>query len=278
MMANKLAKSITVMLCCVALAFMFALSACGNSGQSDSSSQAQVEAESGSDSEYSLVHPGVLTVATSPDYAPMEYQEGGEIKGYDIALIKEIATRLGLSADIQNESFDSLVAQVASGKAFDCAISSIAIIDERAEQVAFTDPYLDSNLAIVVLDNAPIASRDQLSGKLVGVQSGSSGEEWAEANLQGSQFTPFQETSDLIDALSAGKIAAAVCDQQVAAYCIATEYDDCSILEVVPTGSQYGIIVSSANVPLADAINDVLAEMIADGTVAKLQKEWFGEN
>lgn len=272
-MVKKLARGMIVALCCAALASAFALSACGNSAPSDSSSQAQIE--SGSD--YKLVHPGVLTVATSPDYAPMEYQEGGEVRGYDIDLIREIASRLGLSVDIQSESFDSLIAQVASGKAFDCAISAMTISSERAEQVAFTDPYFDSNLAIVAMGAGSIAGRDQLAGKPIGAQSGSSGEAWVEKNLQTSPYTPFQETSDMVDALCSGKIAAAVLDQQVAAYLVSTEYDECSILEIIPTGEQYGIIVSTANVPLAEAINDVLADMMVDGTVAKLRAEWFGE-
>lgn len=272
-MKKSLAKGIAVALCCVALLAAFALSACGGSAPSESSSQDQAEPSA----EYKLVHPGVLTVATSPDYAPMEYQESGEIKGYDIALIKEIAGRLGLSADIQKESFDSLVAQVALSKEYDCAISSITVSNERAELVAFTDPYFDSNLAIVVMGDGAITNRSQLAGKPIGAQSGSSGEEWAKENLQGSPYTPFQETSDMIAALSTGKISAAVFDQQVAAYLVSTDYDECSILEVIPTGEQYGIIVNTANVPLAEAINDVLAEMLADGTIAKLRAEWFDE-
>ena len=91
-----------------------------------------------------------------------------------------------------------------------------------------------------------------------------------------SAYTPFQETPDMLAALRTGKIKAVIYDEPAAAYNIAHEYDDCTILEVIPTGEQYGIIVNTDNVALAEAINNALAEMQADGTIAKLQEEWFG--
>lgn len=187
MFKGKLSKVLVLGVACVAVVGMLALSACGGGSQSSSASSSSAVSD-----EYKLVTPGTLTVATSPDYAPMEYQENGEIKGYDIALIKEIAKQLGLTADVQNQAFDSLVTQVAGGKTFDCAISSITISDERAEQVAFTDAYYDSNLAIVVLKGSDITSRDMLNGQPIGAQSGSSGEDWAKENLKDSDYTPFR--------------------------------------------------------------------------------------
>ena len=272
MFKGKVSKVLVFGLACMAVVAMLALSACGGGSSQSSSSRSS----SAADGEYKLVTPGTLTVATSPDYAPMEYQENGEIKGYDIALIKEIAKHLGLNADIQNQAFDSLVTQVAGGKTFDCAISSITISDERAEQVAFTDAYYDSNLAIVVLKDSDVTSRDALNGQPIGAQSGSSGEDWAKENLKDSAYTPFQETPDMLAALRTGKIKAVIYDEPAAAYNIAHEYDDCTILEVIPTGEQYGIIVNTDNVALAEAINNALAAMQADGTIAKLQEEWFG--
>ena len=271
MLKGKFSRIAVFGFACIAVVGMLALSACGGSSQSSSASSSSAASD-----EYTLVTPGTLTVATSPDYAPMEYQENGEIKGYDIALIKEVAKHLGLDADIQNQAFDSLVTQVAGGKTFDCAISAITIDDERAEQVAFTDAYYDSNLASVVLKGSDVTSRDALNGQAIGAQSGSSGEAWAKENLKDIAYTPFQETPDMLAALRTGKIKAVIYDEPAAAYSIAHEYDDCDILEVIPTGEQYGIIVNTANVALTEAINNALAEMQADGTIAKLQEEWFG--
>lgn len=269
MFKNKHAKVLVIGFAAVLAVGMLALVACGASSSSSKS------ASSSSSSSYSLVKDGTLTVATSPDYAPMEYQENGEIKGYDIAIIKEVAKRLNLKVDVQNQAFDSLVTQVAGGKKFDCAISSITINEERAEQVKFTDPYYDSNLAIVVLANSTATSKDQLNGKPVGAQSGSSGEEWAKENLKNSEYTPFQETPDMLAALRTGKIQAAIYDEPVAENHVKTEYSDCKVLEIIPTGEQYGIIVNKDNAALADAINATLKDMKADGTLDKLKTEAF---
>lgn len=270
MFKKKLSKMLIIGVACVAAFGLLALSACGGSSQSSSASSEATQAE------YTLVTDGTLTVATSPDYMPMEYQENGEIKGYDIDLIKAIGEKLGLDVVIEQQAFDSLVTQVAGGKTFDCAISSITISDERAEQVAFSDAYYDSNLAVVVLADSDFASKEDLNGQPIGAQSGTSGEDWAKENLTESAYTPFQETPDMLAALRTGKIMAAIYDEPVAANHVAGEYDDCSILEVIPTGEQYGIIVNTNNVALAEAINNAIAELEADGTIAKLQQQWFG--
>lgn len=273
MKVKSIAYTLTIALLCAALASALALSACGASTGSDASSQDQGESQY----DYALVHPGVLTVATSPYFPPLEYLESGEIKGYDIALIKEIANRLGLTADIQRVRFESLVALVASGDRFDCAISAIAISSERAEQVAFTDPYLDANLAIVVLNDTDMTSKDQLNGQPVGTMSGTTGERWAQTNLPNSHCTPFKDTADMLAALRTGQIKAVIYDEPAAKSDLSGEYDDCQVLELISTGDQYGIVVNTSNVSLAVAINDAIAEMLADGTVAKLRAEWFGE-
>ena len=128
----------------------------------------------------------------------------------------------------------------------------------------------------MVLKGSGITSRDMLNGQPIGAQSGSSGEDWAKENLKDSDYTPFQETPDMLAALRTGKLKAVIYDEPAAAYNIAHEYDDCDILEVIPTGEQYGIIVNTDNVALAEAINNAIAELQANGTIAKLQTEWFG--
>lgn len=271
MTKSKVFNARALCLACALACCMLALSACG--GSSQASSPARV-----AHGDYLLVKEGTLTVATSSESYPFAFQEGGELKGYDIALVKEIGKRLDLSVDIQGQPFGTLVAQVAAGEKYDCAISAIAITDERAQQVAFTDPYHDAGLAVVVLADSGIASAGDLAKLSVGAQSGSAGEKWVAANLAGAAYTPFKETGDMLDALVDGKLQAVVCDQAAAAHDIADEYDECVILELMPTGERYGVAVCSDNPGLVDAMNAVLAEMQADGTIAKLQAQWFGKD
>lgn len=253
--------------CAALLAGCLALTACGGgSTQQDATA------------DFKLINEGTITVATSADYPPMEYMDGKEIKGFDPALMQEIGDRLGLKVELKNQAFDSLVTAVAGGSSVDAAISAITIDDERAEQVDFTDSYYDSNLAVVVLKDAKFQKKEDLnSAELkIGAQSGSSGEAWAKENLKKADYTPFQETPDLLQALRTGKIDAAIYDDPVAEAHVAGEYKDMTVLEVIPTGEQYGIIVNKDNPELTAAFNKTLKEIVEDGTYDKLIKEYLG--
>ena len=280
-MKHNWSKALLVACVSVATIACLALTACGGGSSKASSSSAASSSAASSASAtttsagYKLLEGGKLKVVTSAEYSPMEFMEGSDIKGFDIDLIKEIGKRLGLDVTISNQAFDSLVTSIAGGKQFDCSISAITINDERAEQVKFTNPYYDSNLAVVTLADSPIKSMDALSGAPIGAQSGSSGEEWAKENLKQSAYTPFQETPDLLAALRTGAVQAAIYDEPVAKNHVSTEYTDCKVLNVIPTGEQYGIIVSKDNAALADAMNKALADMKADGTYDKIAAQWF---
>lgn len=267
MLKKKVAKVFALGCAAVLAVGCLALTACGG-GSSDNAEQTS--------GDYKLVKEGTLTVSTSPDYKPMEYMEDGKITGFDIALISEVANRLGLQVDVQQQAFDTLVTGVAGGSQFDCSISSITIDDERAEQVAFTQPYYDSNLAMVVLADSDFKAKEDLDGHKVAAQSGSSGEAWVKENLPNAEYTPFQEIPDALAALRTGTVEAVVYDDPVAENHVSGEYDDCKVLEVIPTGEQYGIIVNKDNQALCDAINKILTEMNEDGTMDKLKAEYIG--
>lgn len=158
----------------------------------------------------------------------------------------------------------------------DVAVSSITINDERAEQVDFSTPYYDSNLAIVVTGDSNYVDKKALAGKAVGVQSGSTGEEWAKENLADSTITPFTGPTDAFAALSAGKVEAVVLDAPVAANYAKNDADAYKVMEEIATGEQYGIAINKDNAALTEAINQALAEMEEDGTMDELNEKWFG--
>ncbi len=248
----------------------FALAACGGSGSSSSSAEASGSTAASSD--YTLVKDGTLTVVTSADYPPFEYMDGDDIKGFDADLIREVAKRLGLEADISHMAFDSLLTQV-SGGAADVTISAITVTDDRLKDVDFTDSYYDSNLAIVTLADSDIASSDDLKGKALGAQSGTSGEDWVKENVGDDNYTPFQEMTEALASLRSGKVEALVFDLPSAENYVSTSFTDCKVVEAIPTGEQYAIAVNKDNPALTAAINQALADMEADGTMDTLEKE-----
>ncbi len=266
-MKNKKFMKIMALALGAALA-CFALAACGSS----SSSSEDASSSAAASGDYTLVKDGTLTVVTSADYPPFEYMDGDEIKGYDADLIREVAKRLGLEADISHMAFDSLLTQV-SGGAADVTISAITVTDDRLKDVDFTNSYYDSNLAVVTLADSDIASSDDLEGKTIGVQSGTSGEDWVKENVGDDNYTPFQEMTEALASLRSGKVEALVFDLPSAENYVSTSFTDCKVVEAIPTGEQYAIAVNKDNAALTAAINQALADMEADGTLDTLEKE-----
>lgn len=235
----------------------------------------------GSDSaqgDFKLVEDGKLTIGSDLDYPPMEQlDEDGNPTGFGVAMMEEVCKRIGLECNyLPPQNFDSLISQVQSGTTMDVACSSITITDERAELVAFTDSYYDSNQAIVVKKGS-VKDKSELNkaGVVVAAQSGTSGEAWIQENMPNATLKSFTATTDAMNALVAGQVSAVVYDQPIAETHVAGQFTSCEVLEVIATGEQYGIAVNKDNTALTEAINGAIAEMIEDGTMDKLYTEYL---
>ena len=271
----KQKKGIMLGLCTAFVIACLALAGCG--GNSASSSAASDTGDAAA-TEYKLIEPGKIIVGSDLDYKPMEYRDGDTATGFGVAMMTEIADRLGLECEfLPPQNFDTLITQVASATKMDIAVSSITITDERAETVAFSNPYYDSNLAVVVAKDSDLASIDDLSDAVIGVQQGTSGEDWVKENAPDATLQPFTGITEVMAALRTGKVTAAVYDQPVAENLVATEFkDDAKVLEIIATGEQYGIAINKDNTKLVEDINATLAEMEKDGTIDKLKEQYIG--
>lgn len=272
----KQKKGILLAMCAAFVVACLALAGCG--GGSSASSSAASDAGDTTATEYKLIEPGKIIVGSDLDYKPMEYRDGDEATGFGVAMMNEIASRLGLECEfLPPQNFDTLITQVASATKMDIAVSSITITDERAETVAFSNPYYDSNLAVVVAKDSDLKSIDDLSGAVVGVQQGTSGEDWVKENAPDATLQPFTGITEVMAALRTGKVTAAVYDQPVAENLVANEFkDDAQVLDVIATGEQYGIAINKDNTKLVEDINATLAEMQEDGTIDKLKQQYIG--
>lgn len=277
MIDAKQKKSVLLALCAAFVVACLALAGCGGgSSASSAASDAGVDDDSAG-TEYQLIEPGKIIVGSDLDFKPMEYQDNGEAAGFGVAMMNEVANRLGLECEfLPPQNFDSLLTQVASATKMDIAVSSITITDERWDLVDFSDPYYDSNLAIVVKADSAFATKDDLADAAMGAQSGSSGEAWIKENLGTNEYTPYTGPTDAMAALRTDKVQAVVYDAPVAENLCAGEYSDCKVLEIIPTGEQYGIAINKDNTKLTEDINSALAEMQADGTMDKLKSEYIG--
>jgi polar amino acid transport system substrate-binding protein len=235
----------------------------------------------GSDEEIALVSDGTLTVCSDIPYAPFEFEDEenpGEYTGFDIELLEGIAASQDLELEVRVSPFDTIIASLEAG---DCDIigSAMTITDERAEQVDFSDPYFDADqsLLIRVEDEDTYASLDDLTDQTIGVQAGTTGEEYANENTpEGATIQSFETGDALFPALISGQIAAALQDFPVNAY-RATQGDEFVVTETFPTGEQYGFAISKDNPGLLAAVNEALSAMREDGTYDEIYATWFGD-
>jgi polar amino acid transport system substrate-binding protein len=223
--------------------------------------------ESPAEPQVTTLEEGILTVGTDLPYPPFEYREGGEMAGFDVAIMDEIAGRLGLQTEWVDSPFDTIFTDLAAGQ-FDVVISGATITPEREEQVNFSEPYFRSLQALVVSGDSGIASFEDLGdGDSVSVQSGTTGEAWAEENLQpnGVEIRAFPEYPPVYNALEAGQVDAVVYDESSA---IPETFarPGLEVADTVDTGENYGIAVDPNNPELLDAVNQALQEMMDDGT------------
>lgn len=254
------------------------LAGCGNSNatSTDSSSDAKSDEKKG----MTLIEDGKLTVVAELGFAPFEYmdEKTGEPVGFDVDVINAVAEKMGLTASyLPNQKFDTLVPIIKQGGKADVSIAAVTITDERLESVDFSEPYLDSNQAIVVAKGSS-ETQETLNdaSKQVVCQGGTTGDEWIGENLPDAVRVPVDDVTAALTGVQTGLYQAMVVDLPVASYMLAQSFSDLQIVKEIPTGEQYGIAVSKDNPELTQAVNKALEDMKSDGTMKEIETKWFG--
>lgn len=263
---------------------------CGSTSGSSSSS---TDSSSGSDSsapdsssssgDYNLVNDGKLTMISNFNFPPFVSidPDSKDFVGFDVDMYKEICKRLNLAENIlPSVQFDTIVPTIKQGGKADISLGAITITDERKEEVAMSDPYLDSNQSIVVKKGASATTQDSLnaSGMQIAVQSGTTGEDWAKENLPKATIVPLDDIIQAMTGVQSGLYNACVADLPVTQYEIKIAYSDLEIPDggEIPTGEQYGAVINKNNTALLKAVNKALKDIKADGTQDSIEKTWFG--
>jgi len=225
-----------------------------------------------------VVKEGSLTVCTDMPYEPFEYVKGGKPVGFDIDLVNQVAKRLELEAAILDTDFDA----IQSGKSLnsdscDIAISAMTITGDRARVLDFSSPYFNASQALVVEKGSGLTSLADLGGMKVGVQGGTTGELYVTDNApEDTEIVPFEDSAAMDAAIGKGSVDAAVYDNTVVGDVVANN-PRLGVAAEFDTGEQYGMAVKKdGNVDLLRTINDVLADLRADGGYDKIYKKWFG--
>lgn len=225
-----------------------------------------------------LVEEGTLTVCSDMPYEPFESMKGGKPVGFDVDLVHEVADHLDLRLEVADTDFDA----IASGDALnsgqcDVAISAMTITGERARVLDFSSPYFDASQALVVAKGSGIDSLDDLAGKRIAVQGGTTGELYVTDHApRTAEVMPIDDAAGMEYALTTGMVTAAVYDNTVVGDVVAKN-PDFEVSAEFDTGEQYGMAVrKNGNVDLLRSINQVLATLDENGGYDRIYETWFG--
>ena len=217
----------------------------------------------------------VIIMGTNAEFPPFEYMEGNEIKGFDIEIAKKIAEDLGKELKIEIMEFDGLISALESGKV-DFVIAGMTVDPERAEHVNFSQTYFDASQVIIVkADNDSIKSKEDLMGKKIGVQLGTTGEKEAN-NITDADVMSYDAGIAAIMDLANGKIDAVLIDSEPAKN-FASKNDKIKILDEEFTVEQYAIGVGKENEDLLNSINEVITELKESGEFETIYNQFFTE-
>lgn len=250
------------------------LAGCGGTSAGTST-----DAKKGDASGYSLVQSGKIIVASDLANPPFDFVENNEPKGFEVDLMKKVAEKLGLECEyLPAMKFDSIIPLIKQGGKADVGVSNFTITDERKREIDFTDPYVDSNQGVVTKVGAERADADSLNaeGVTIACQAGTTGEAWAQENLPKATIKSLDDPVAAVTGVQTGLYDAAAADLPVMKYLCSNSFTDCQVSIEIPTGEQYGIVVSKDNAGLTEAINAALAELADDGSIKELEIEWFG--
>lgn len=225
---------------------------------------------------FTTVEQGMLTVGSDIPFPPFEYREEGQLTGFDVELVEEMARRLDLEVRWVDTAFDTIFTQLAAGR-YDVVASATTITEERQRTIDFTDPYYAAQQAVAVnVEQTPdLRSVDDVPASgTVAVQRGTTGETWARENLpDGVRVRSFPEAPDTYTALEAGNVTAVIFDEP-SAVTEAEQREAIEVVQTLDTGERYGFGVDPRNQELLTALNRTLAEIKRDGTYQRLYERF----
>lgn len=259
----------------MAVLVLVSLTACNPGGAARGGDEPKEEVGAKDDGEAQgeklTLEEGRLYMTTNAEFAPYEYYEGDKIVGIDIEIAGLIAERLGLELIVNDIAFDSIVPEIAAGKA-DIALAGMSVTKDRLENVDFSIPYTGSKQVIIVKQGSDIKTKEDLKSKLIGVQLGTTGDILASA-VEGVSVERYGKSFEIIQALSQGKIDAVVIDSQPAEFYI-KDKPELVILDEPFEDEAYAVAIKKGNTALLNKVNEILEELIQEGKIEEIIKKY----
>ena len=264
-----------------AAALVLSLAACGSTASSAASSEAAspeaASSEAASETEtaeLSTVEPGKLIMSTNAAFPPYEMTtDSGEFEGIDIETAQAIADKLGLELQIDDMDFDAALLAVQQGKS-DMVMAGVTVTDERQNVMDFTDSYATGIQSIIVKEDSDIASVDDLAGKKIGTQRGTTGYLYCSDDFGDENIVAYDDGLTAVQMLNNGQVDCVVIDNAPAKEFVAAN-TGLKLLDTAYVEEDYAIGVGKGNTELKDAINTALEELKADGTLQAIVDKYI---
>ena len=258
-----------------------ALTACGGSASTASSAAAssvaassEAASTSAAAAELTTVEAGKLTMATNAAFPPYEMTtDAGAFEGIDIDTAQAIADKLGLELQIDDMDFDAALLSVQQGKA-DIAMAGVTVTDERKNVMDFSDSYATGIQSIIVPEGSDIASPDDLAGKMIGTQRGTTGYIYCSDDFGDNAVVAYDDGLTAVQALNNGQVDAVVIDNAPAKEFVAAN-PGLVLLDTSYAEEDYAIGIAKGNTALEDAVNAALEELKADGTLQSIVDKYI---
>ena len=235
------------------------------------SSEAASETET---AELSTVEPGKLIMSTNAAFPPYEMTtDSGEFEGIDIETAQAIADKLGLELQIDDMDFDAALLAVQQGKS-DMVMAGVTVTDERQNVMDFTDSYATGIQSIIVKEDSDIASVDDLAGKKIGTQRGTTGYLYCSDDFGDENVVAYDNGLTAVQMLNNGQVDCVVIDNAPAKEFVAAN-PGLKLLDTAYVEENYAIGVGKGNTELKDAINTALEELKADGTLQAIVDKYI---
>ncbi len=273
MKINSLIKKLTVVAIIATLGV--SLVACGGNANKSSESKA---AKSALDKDE-------LVIGLDDTFVPMGFKnENGEIVGFDVDLANAVGKKLNKKVKFQSIDWSMKETELNNGN-IDLIWNGYSITDERKEKVEFSKPYLSNTQVIVTLADSNIKSKNDLAGKKVGAQNGSTAVDAVEAagdiekSFDGGKLVTFEDNNAALMDLEAKRLDAIVVDEILARYYMKARGEEKYKILTENFGSEeYGVGIKKGDTKFVEAFNKALDEVISDGTAADISKKWFEQD
>ena len=223
-----------------------------------------------------------IIIGVDDEFPPICFHDDkNNLTGFDVDLAKEVAKRMCVELEFKPISWDKKREELTSGK-IDIIWNGLDITPERKEYMIFTRPYMDDRQILLVRENNDqnINSEGDLEGKVVGVQAGSTADEYLnqDENLKSSlkECKTYEKFTELTDALKNGEIGVIICDELVGRYETTQYPDQFEIVDIrIGNVAEMAVGFRKDDTELRDKVQDVFDEMIKDGTAKEISEKWF---